>query len=199
MSSMQFGSVNEKVITRDEFSLEKARTVLSKETIAVIGYGVQGPAQALNLKENGFNVIVGQRKHSSSFDKAVADGWIADKDLFEIEQACDKATFICYLLSDAAQMKVWPMVQKYLTAGKTLCFSHGFSITYQDQTHVLPPANIDVVLVAPKGSGRSVRKLFLQGKGINSSYAVYQDYSGHAEERHFGNWHRFWLFISNYI
>ncbi len=180
---MQFGSVEEKVITRNEFSLQKAKEFLKSETIAVIGYGVQGPAQALNLKDNGFNIVVGQRKDSSSWDKAITDGWITDKNLFSIEQACEKATIICYLLSDAAQMQCWPTVKKYLTAGKTLCFSHGFAVTYSEQTGVVPPKNIDVVLVAPKGSGRSVRKLFLQGKGINSSYAIYQDSTGHAEEK----------------
>jgi ketol-acid reductoisomerase len=183
MSMMKFGSVEEKVVTRDEFSLEKAKEVLRNETIAVIGYGIQGPAQALNLKDNGFNVVVGQRTNSVSWDKAVADGWIPNENLFAIEQACEKATFICYLLSDAAQMQLWPTFKKYLTAGKTLCFSHGFAVTYSDKTGVVPPSNVDVVLVAPKGSGRSVRKLFLQNKGINSSYAVQQDYSGNAEAK----------------
>jgi ketol-acid reductoisomerase len=183
MSTIQFGTLEEKVVTRDEFPLAEARRLLEKETIAIIGYGVQGPAQALNLKDNGFNVIIGQRRNSSSWDKAVADGWIAEQDLFDIESACEKATFICYLLSDAAQMQLWPTVKTYLTPGKTLCFSHGFSITYSDRTNIVSPENIDVILIAPKGSGRSVRQLFLQGKGINSSYAVYQDSSGFSEKK----------------
>jgi ketol-acid reductoisomerase len=183
MSTIKFGAVDEKVVTREEFSLNKAKELLKNETIAVIGYGVQGPAQALNLKDNGFNVIVGQRPDSPSWDKALQDGWVLNKNLFNIEQACEKAAFICYLLSDAAQMQLWPAVKKHLTTGKTLCFSHGFAITYSDKTDVVPPKDIDVVLVAPKGSGRSVRKLFLQGQGINASYAVYQDHSGHAEAK----------------
>ncbi len=183
MSKMQFGSTEENVIQRDEFPLTKSKEILKNTTIAVIGYGVQGPAQALNLKDNGLNVIVGQRPHSKSWDKAIADAWVPDKTLFTIEAACEKADFICYLLSDAAQMQCWPMIKKYLTPGKTLCFSHGFSITYKDQSHIVPPDNIDVVLVAPKGSGRSVRKLFLQNKGINSSYAIYQDSTGKALEK----------------
>lgn len=183
MPTMKFGSVDEKVVTRDEFSLSKARDILKNEVIAIIGYGVQGPAQALNLKDNGFKVIVGQRKDSSSWDKAVSDGWVPEKDLFSIESACEKATFICYLLSDAAQIQLWPVVKKYLTPGKTLYFSHGFGVTYSDKTGIVPPKDIDVILVAPKGSGRSVRKLFLQGKGINASYAVYQDSTGKAEEK----------------
>jgi ketol-acid reductoisomerase len=183
MTTMQFGSVKENVITREEFSLAKARDVLKNEVIAVIGYGVQGPAQAMNLRDNGFNVIVGQRPHSSSWDKALKDGWQEGKTLWTIEDACERASVICYLLSDAAQMQLWPVVKKHLTPGKTLCFSHGFAVTYHDKTHVVPPKDIDVVLVAPKGSGRSVRTLFLQGKGINASYAVYQNDSGHAEEK----------------
>lgn len=183
MSQMKFGTQTETVVTREEFTLDKARNVLKNETIAVIGYGVQGPAQALNLKDNGFNVIVGQRKNSSSWNKAEADGWVSDKNLFSIVEACEKASVICYLLSDAAQVECWPTVKKYLTQGKTLCFSHGFGIVYHDQTKILPPDDIDVVLVAPKGSGRSVRKLFLQGKGINASFAIHQDVSGKAREK----------------
>ncbi|CAN5370466.1 ketol-acid reductoisomerase [soil metagenome] len=183
MTTMQFGTVTETVITRDEFSLLQAQQILKQEVIAVLGYGVQGPAQALNLKDNGFNVIVGQRRDSTSWDKALHDGWIPGKNLFPLEAACEQAKVICYLLSDAAQMHCWPVVKKYLTEGKTLYFSHGFAVTYQDKTAVIPPKDIDVVLVAPKGSGRSVRQLFLQNKGINASYAVYQDHSGLAEQK----------------
>jgi ketol-acid reductoisomerase len=183
MTMMKFGSVEEAVVTQEDFSLQKAREILSSEVIAIIGYGVQGPAQALNLRDNGIPVIIGQRPDSSSWDKAIADGFIPGETLFDIEKACEKATFICYLLSDAAQMQCWPLVKKHLTKGKTLCFSHGFSITYHEKTGVVPSKDIDIVLVAPKGSGRSVRKLFEQGKGINASYAVYQDATGHAEEK----------------
>jgi ketol-acid reductoisomerase len=183
MSKMQFGSQIEQVTTRSEFSLAEAKAILSNEVIAIIGYGVQGPAQALNLRDNGCNVIIGQRENSASWDKACADGWVPNETLFNIEAACERATFICYLLSDAAQMQLWPVVQPYLTPGKTLYFSHGFAITYSDKTHIVPPSDIDVILVAPKGSGRSVRQLFLQGKGINASYAIHQDFSDHAEAK----------------
>lgn len=183
MSIIKFGSITEEVITRDEFPLSKAEQILKNETIAIIGYGVQGPAQALNLRDNGFNVIIGQRPQSSSWDKAIADGWIENKNLFDIETACQKATFICYLLSDAAQIQLWSAIKPYLTAGKTLYFSHGFAVTYHEKTNIIPPKDIDVILVAPKGSGRSVRKLFLEKKGINSSYAVYQDSTGQANEK----------------
>ena len=183
MATMNFGGVEEQVRTREEFPLEKAKEVLKNETIAVIGYGVQGPGQALNLKDNGFNVIVGQRQGSKTWDKAVADGWVPGETLFEIEEACKKGTIIQYLLSDAGQIAVWPTVQKHLTTGKALYFSHGFGITYSDRTGIVPPADVDVILVAPKGSGTSLRRLFLEGRGLNSSYAVYQDATGKAHDR----------------
>lgn len=183
MARINFGGVVEDVTTRDEFPLEKAREVLKNETIAIIGYGVQGPGQALNLRDNGFNVIVGQRKGGKTWDKAVADGWVPDKTLFEIEEAAQRATIIQYLLSDAGQIETWPKLQPHLTAGKTLYFSHGFGITFNEQTHIVPPADIDVILVAPKGSGTSLRRLFVAGKGLNSSYAVYQDATGRAREK----------------
>lgn len=183
MAKINFGGVEENVVTREEFPLEKAREVLKDETIAVIGYGVQGPGQSLNLKDNGFNVIVGQRKESKTWDKAVADGWVPGETLFEIEEALDKATVIQYLLSDAGQIEVWPTVQKYLTAGKALYFSHGFGITYKERTNIIPPADVDVILIAPKGSGTSLRRMFLEGRGLNSSYAIFQDATGKAWDR----------------
>ena len=147
------------------------------------GYGVQGPAQALNLKDNGFNVIIGQRKNSRSWDKAIEDGWVEGETLFELEEACEKGTILMNLLSDAGQITTWPMIKSHLTEGKTLFFSHGFGVTFNDQTGIVPPDNIDVVLVAPKGSGTSVRRLFLQGAGINSSFAIHNDFSGKAREK----------------
>lgn len=180
---MNFGGVTENVMTREEFPLEKAREVLKDETIAVIGYGVQGPGQSLNLRDNGFNVIVGQRKGGKTWDKAVADGWVPGETLFEIEEACERGTIIQYLLSDAAQIEVWPTVKKHLTAGKALYFSHGFGITYKERTGIVPPADVDVILVAPKGSGTSLRTMFLEGRGLNSSYAIFQDATGRAMDR----------------
>lgn len=183
MAKLTFGGVEEQVVTREEFPLSKAQEVLQNETIAVIGYGVQGPGQALNQKDNGINVIVGQRKDSKSWDKAVADGFVPGQTLFEIEEALEKGTIICYLLSDAAQIEVWPLVQKHLTSGKALYFSHGFGITFNEQTGIVPPADVDVILVAPKGSGTSLRRMFLQGRGLNSSFAVFQDATGNARDR----------------
>ena len=183
MAVMNFGGVEENVVTRDEFTLEKAREVLKNETIAVIGYGVQGPGQSMNLRDNGFHVIVGQRKESKTWDKAVADGWVPGETLFEIEEAVKRATIVEYLLSDAAQIAVWPKIKPHLTAGKALYFSHGFGITYKERTGIIPPADIDVILVAPKGSGTSLRTMFLQGRGLNSSYAVFQDATGRALDR----------------
>ena len=183
MATINFGGVNETVITRDEFPLEKAKETLQHEVIAVIGYGVQGPGQSLNLRDNGFNVIVGQRKGGKSWDKALADGWVEGETLFDIEEACDNATIIQYLLSDAGQIDAWNSVKKYLTAGKTLYFSHGFGITFNEKTGIVPPSDVDVILVAPKGSGTSLRRLFLKGEGINSSIAVYQDATGRAKDK----------------
>ena len=179
MAKMNFGGVEENVVTREEFTLEMARETLAGRTIAVIGYGVQGPGQSLNLRDNGFKVIVGQRP-GKTFDKAIADGWVPGETLFGIEEACDRGDIVMCLLSDAAVMSVWPRIKPYLTAGKTLYFSHGFAITWNDRTGCVPPADIDVIMVAPKGSGATVRSLYLEGRGINSSYAVYQDVSGHA-------------------
>ncbi len=183
MAKINFGGVEENVVTREEFPLSKALETLKDETIAVIGYGVQGPGQALNLKDNGFNVIVGQRKDSPSWEKAIKDGWKEGVDLFDIETAAEKGTIIQYLLSDAGQIAVWPTIKKYLTPGKALYFSHGFGITYKDKTNIIPPEDVDVILVAPKGSGTSLRRLFLAGKGLNSSYAIHQDATGRAWER----------------
>ena len=179
---MNFGGVTENVVTREEFPLDKAREVLKNETIAVIGYGVQGPGQSLNLRDNGFNVIVGQRP-GKTYDKAVADGWVPGETLFSIEVASERATIIEVLLSDAAQIACWPVIKKHLTAGKALYFSHGFAITYSDRTGIVPPADVDVIMVAPKGSGTSLRTMFLEGRGLNSSYAIYQDATGRAWER----------------
>src|SRR6056297_940293 len=183
MAVINFGGVDENVVTREEFPLSKAQEVLKDETVAVIGYGVQGPGQSLNLKDNGINVIIGQRKNSASWDKAVKDGWVEGKDLFGIEEACEKATIIQYLLSDAGQITMWPTVKKYLTAGKALYFSHGFGITYKERTGIVPPEDVDVILIAPKGSGTSLRRLFVEGRGLNSSYAIFQDATGKAYDR----------------
>jgi ketol-acid reductoisomerase len=129
------------------------------------------------------NVIVGVRKDGQSWKEAVADGWVPGKNLFTIEEAATKGTILMNLLSDAAQSESWPWLSKYLSKDKTLYFSHGFSVVYKDQTGVVPPKDIDVILCAPKGSGRTVRTQFLAGTGINSSIAVHQDISGKALEK----------------
>lgn len=183
MAKLDFGGVLENVVTREEFPLEKAVETLKTETIAVLGYGVQGPGQSLNLKDNGFNVIVGQRKGSASWDKAVKDGWEPGVNLFELEEAAKRGTVLQYLLSDAGQIAQWETIKQYLTPGKALYFSHGFGVTYSEKTGIVPPKDIDVILVAPKGSGTSLRNMFVEGKGLNSSYAIYQDATGRAKER----------------
>jgi ketol-acid reductoisomerase len=183
MARINFGGTIEEVVTRDEFPMDKARQVLENEVVAIIGYGVQGPGQALNLRDNGINVIVGQRPGTASWDKAVNDGWVPGETLFPIEEAARQGTVIQFLLSDAGQIQLWPALQPFLTPGKALYFSHGFGVTFNEQTGIVPPKGIDVILVAPKGSGTTVRRLFLRGEGINASYAVYQDATGRAAER----------------
>ncbi|HIJ57184.1 MAG TPA: ketol-acid reductoisomerase [Deltaproteobacteria bacterium] len=183
MAQIDFGGVMEEVITIEEFPLERAREVLGKETVAVLGYGVQGPGQSLNLRDNGINVIVGQREGSATWNKAVEDGWVPGETLFPVEEAARKGTMIQNLLSDAGQVATWPIIKECLNDGDALYFSHGFSITYKDQTGIIPPDNVDVIMVAPKGSGRTLRTNFIEGSGLNSSFAIHQDYTGKARER----------------
>ena len=183
MAKINFGGVEEEVITREEFPLEKAREVLKDEVVAVLGYGVQGPAQALNMRDNGINVVVGQKQGSASWEKALADGWEPEKNLFSVEEAAERGTVVQYLLSDAGQRSQWSKIVECLNEGDMLYFSHGFSITFKDDTGVIPPPHVDVALVAPKGSGRSVRLNYLDGSGINASFAIHQDATGRAKER----------------
>ncbi len=185
MAKIDFGGVVEEVVTLEEFPLKRAKEVLVDETVAVLGYGVQGPAQALNMRDNGIPVIVGQRKGGQCWEKAIQDDFVPGDTLFTLEEAAERGTIVQYLVSDAGQMAAWPKIKPCLKEGDALYFSHGFSIVYRDQTGVVPPDNIDVILVAPKGSGRSVRSNFLDGSGINASYAVFQDFTGRAEQRTF--------------
>ncbi|MFP4037383.1 MAG: ketol-acid reductoisomerase, partial [Desulfobacteraceae bacterium] len=183
MAKIDFGGVVEEVVTSDEFPLDRAREALKDETVAVLGYGVQGPGQALNMRDNGIRVIVGQREGGSSWDKALKDGFVPGETLFPLEEASERGTIIQFLVSDAGQVAAWPRIKPRLKEGDALYFSHGFAVTYKDQTGVVPPEYVDVILVAPKGSGRTVRTNFLDGSGINASYAVFQDFTGRAEER----------------
>ncbi|KXL44754.1 hypothetical protein M433DRAFT_138033 [Acidomyces richmondensis BFW] len=183
VKTVDFAGVKEDVYERDDWPRDKLLDYFKNDTLALIGYGSQGHGQGLNLRDNGLNVIVGVRKDGASWKEAVQDGWVPGKNLFEVEEAIKKGTIVMNLLSDAAQSETWPKIKPLLTKGKTLYFSHGFSPVFKSQTGVEVPADIDVILVAPKGSGRTVRTLFREGRGINSSFAVLQDVSGHAEER----------------
>ena len=183
MAKFDFGGVMEEVITSEEFTLQEAREMLKDETVAILGYGVQGPGQALNMRDNGIRVIIGQREGGSSWDRAVADGFVPGETLFPLEEAAKRGTVIQNLLSDAGQVTTWPTLKENLDEGNMLYFSHGFSIVYKDQTGIIPPANVDVVLVAPKGSGRTVRTNYLDGSGLNSSFAIFQDFTGKAREK----------------
>lgn len=184
MRKIKIGPVEETVVERSDYPPDRIKAILGKETVAVLGYGVQGRGQSLNMRDNGVPVIIGLReKGGKGWDLAQQDGWVAGKTLFSLEEAAGRGSIIQYLLSDAGQKDQWPTIKPYLTEGKALYFSHGFSIAYQDQTGVVPPKNIDVILVAPKGSGTTVRRLFLEGKGINASYAIFQNFTGKAVDR----------------
>jgi len=183
MAKINFGGVEEEVVTREEFPLEKAREVLKDEVVAVLGYGVQGPAQAMNMRDNGIHVIVGQREGTRNWNKALEEGWIPGETLFSVEEAAERGTVLQYLLSDAGQRSQWSRIIECLNEGDMLYFSHGFSVTFKDDTSVIPPPHVDVALVAPKGSGRSVRLNYLDGSGINASFAIQQDATGRAYDR----------------
>lgn len=183
MRKIKIGNIEETVVERADFPPERIKAILANETVAVLGYGVQGRGQSLNMKDNGVNVIIGMREGGKGWDTAKQDGWVPGKTLFSLDEAAKKGTVIQYLLSDAGQKDYWPSLKPHLTKGKALYFSHGFSIAYKDQTGVIPPPDIDVILVAPKGSGTTVRRLFLEGKGINASFAIHQDATGRARDR----------------
>lgn len=182
ITTLSINNYKEIIYERKDYPINKCLEIINNKTISIIGYGPQGRGQALNLRDNNFNVNIGLRK-GDSWDKALKDGWIENENLFEIEEACDKGNIIQYLLSDAGQIQQWNNVKKYLTENKTLYFSHGFGITFKEKTKIIPPKNIDVILVAPKGAGMTVRDKFVQGSGINVSFAVYQDYSGNAKNK----------------
>jgi ketol-acid reductoisomerase len=183
MVELDFGGVKENVVTRKEFTVEQAQKILKNEVVATLGYGIQGRSQALNMRDNGIKVIVGQRAGSKTYDLAVKDGWVPGETLFSVEEAAKRGTIKMFLLTDAGQKEEWALVKKSLKKGDALYFSHGFSIVFKEQTGVIPPKDVDVILVAPKGSGTSVRRNFVDGSGINSSFAIFQDATGKALER----------------
>ena len=181
MKELNINGYKEQIIERSDYPLEKCKEILENKTTAILGYGPQGRGQGLNMRDQGFNVIIGLRK-GASWEKAKEDGWVENKNLFEINEATVKGDIIQFLLSDAGQIQAWPDVKKNLSDGDTLYFSHGFGVVFHTDTNIVPPENVNVVLVAPKGSGLTVRNHFLEGRGINSSYAIYQDYDGNAKK-----------------
>jgi ketol-acid reductoisomerase len=183
MRQIKIGNTAETVVERSDYPPARLKEILGTETVAVLGYGVQGRGQSLNMRDNGIKVLIGLREKSSGWQLAEKDGWVAGKTLFPLVEAAKRGTIIQYLLSDAGQKDFWPKLKPHLTAGKALYFSHGFSIVFSDQTGVVPSKDIDVILVAPKGSGTTVRRHFLEGKGINASFAVHQDATGRARDR----------------
>ncbi|KAF5097025.1 hypothetical protein D0Z00_002551 [Geotrichum galactomycetum] len=183
VKTINFGGTEEVVHERGDWPREKLLDYFKNDTLALIGYGSQGYGQGLNMRDNGLNVIIGVRKDGASWKAAQEDGWVPGENLFDVDTAIQKGTIVMNLLSDAAQSETWSHIKPLITKGKTLYFSHGFSPVFKDLTKVETPTDVDVILVAPKGSGRTVRSLFKEGRGINSSYAVWQDVTGKAEER----------------
>ena len=182
ISTININNFVEKIIERSDYPLKKCQNILSDQLVSVIGYGPQGRGQSLNLRDNNINVCLGLRK-GSSWNLALQDGWVEGENLFEMDEACHKGDIIQYLLSDVGQIQQWDMVKSNLQENNMLYFSHGFGITFKDKTNIIPPKNIDVSLVAPKGAGNTVRDHFLRGSGINTSYAIYQDYTGTAKDK----------------
>ena len=148
---------------------------LSGKTIAVIGYGSQGRGQALNLKDSGLNVIIGIRPGKSR-DQAIADGLEA----LDVSKAAERADIIMILLPDETQGVVYKKeIEPFLTENKCLMFSHGFNIHFGQ---IVPPSNVDVIMVAPKGPGHMVRRTYEEGKGVPALIAIHQEYTGKAKD-----------------
>ncbi len=183
MAKINFGGTVETLVSRREFSLARARTALKPETVAVLGYGVQGAAHALNMRDSGIRVIVGQREGTASWARAKRDGWKPGRTLFSLGEAAKRGTILMLLVSDAAIRTVWPAISPSLTPGKALDFAHGFGLVFHTLTRLVPPKGVDVFMVAPKGAGATLRRNFRSGAGINASCAVERDATGRARER----------------
>lgn len=147
---------------------------LSGKTVAVIGYGSQGHAHSLNMKESGVNVIIGLRQ-GRSWDRAVEAGF----DVYTVAEATAKADVVMILLPDEQQAKVYKEEIQPNLKGQALMFAHGFNIHF---TQIVPPADCDVLLVAPKGPGHLVRRTYTEGAGVPAIFAIYQDVTGNAKE-----------------
>ncbi|AET32741.1 ketol-acid reductoisomerase [Pyrobaculum ferrireducens] len=159
-----------KIYTERDASLEPLRG----KTIAVVGYGIQGRAQALNLRDSGLKVIIGVRRGGKSWELASSEGF----EVYEVGDAVARADVVMVLIPDMEQPKVWrEQIAPNLREGAVVDFAHGFNVHYG---LIKPPKNVDVVMVAPKGPGRAVREEYLAGRGVPALVAVYQDYSGSA-------------------
>jgi ketol-acid reductoisomerase len=173
MKELNINGYKETIIERSDYPFETCNEILNNETTAILGYGPQGCGQGLNMRDQGFDVILGLRK-GMSWEKALKDGWVEGENLFSIKEATARGTIIQFLLSDAGQIQAWPMVKENLHKGDALYFSHGFGVIFNDDTGIVPPDGIDVILVAPKGSGLTVRTHFQAGRGINASFAIHR-------------------------
>jgi len=152
------------------------KELLKGKTIAIIGYGSQGHAHALNLHESGYDVIVGLYEGSKTKDVVKKDGL----KVMNTPEAVKEADLVMILINDEKQGDLYENdIKPYLRDGQTLCFAHGFNIHYGQ---IKPPSNIDVIMIAPKGPGHTVRSQYQEGKGVPCLIAIYQDYSGNAKE-----------------
>ncbi len=159
---------------------DSSMDAVKKLCIAVIGYGSQGHAQSNMMKKSGLNVIVGLRKGGKSWEAAKADGF----EVYEISEATKKADIIHILIPDESQKKIYETeIAPNLKEGKTLCFSHGFNISFK---RIVPPKNVDVIMIAPKSPGPSEYAAYLEGFGVPALLAVHQDYTGKAREKALG-------------
>lgn len=186
IKTLRFGEDVEKITERTDYPKDKIQKMFKGEKIVMLGYGTQGRGQALNARDHNLDVTIGLREGGTGWNLALSDGFEPGKTLLPIVDATKKADILMYLLSDAGQSEMWPTISPHMKKGSTLYFAHGFSIVFKEDTKVIPPPEMDVILVAPKGSGTTVRRLFLEGRGINASVAVHQDYSGKAWDRAYG-------------
>ncbi len=147
--------------------------LLQQKTVAVLGYGSQGHAQAQNLKDSGVPVVVGLYEGSKSWSQAEADGL----EVFKVAEAAERADIVVFLVGDMVQPSVYEQVKPHLKKGKALVFSHGFNILYGQ---IVPPEDVDVFMVAPKSPGHLLRRMYMEGKGVPALIAVEQDYTGQA-------------------
>jgi ketol-acid reductoisomerase len=176
-TGININNIKQPIILSNKYTPYKCTQLLENETISVLGYGSQGRSQSLNLRDNNHNVLLGLRPAGTSWNNAINDGWEPNKNLFNIDEATHKGSIIKYLISDNGQIEQWDNVKRFLYPNNTLYFSHGFGIHYNHYTNINPPKDINIIMISPKCSGKTVRDNFLNGEGFTSSFAIHNDYN----------------------